>query len=160
MTELTHFDQFGQAHMVDIAAKSSTKRIAQATGSIRMSPQAFTMLDNPDNRKGDVLGVARIAAIQGAKQTANLIPLCHPLALTHIHVDFEKDESQQRLSIYVTAETIGKTGVEMEALSAVSIGLLTVYDMLKAVDKSMTIESIYLVQKQGGASGEFKRTQK
>ena len=160
MTELTHFDQFSQAHMVDIAAKSSTKRIAQATGSIRMSPQAFAMLDNPDNRKGDVLGVARIAAIQGAKQTANLIPLCHPLALTHIHVDFEKDESQQRLSIYVTAETIGKTGVEMEALSAVSIGLLTVYDMLKAVDKSMTIESIYLVQKQGGASGEFKRTQK
>ena len=160
MTELTHFDQFGQAHMVDIAAKSSTKRIAQATGSIRMSPQAFAMLDNPDNRKGDVLGVARSAAIQGAKQTANLIPLCHPLALTHSHVDLEKDESQQRLSIYVTAETIGKTGVEMEALSAVSIGLLTVYDMLKAVDKSMTIESIYLVQKQGGASGEFKRTQK
>lgn len=153
MSTLTHFDESGQAHMVDIANKQSTQRQAVATGSIYMSAAAFQWLAPNASKKGDVLSVARIAAIQGAKQTANLIPLCHPLALTHIHVDFQVQAQQHALHIEVTAQTEGKTGVEMEALAAVTTGLLTVYDMLKAVDKGMHIEDIRLLRKQGGNSG-------
>ncbi|CAI3936075.1 Molybdenum cofactor biosynthesis enzyme MoaC (MoaC) (PDB:1EKR) (PUBMED:32239579) [Commensalibacter communis] len=155
MTKLSHFDASGQAHMVDIANKDETKRTAIATGSITMSAEAFQLLEFNASRKGDVLGIARIAAIQGTKITANLIPLCHPLALTHVHVDFVKDEENHCLSIIVTTETVGKTGVEMEALSGVSAGLLTVYDMLKAIEKNMVISNIHLIQKKGGKSGEF-----
>ena len=153
MSELTHFDASGQAHMVDVAEKKATKRQAIAAGIISMSPEAFHLLGHNASKKGDVMGVARIAAIQGAKQTSSLIPLCHPLALTHVSVRFEPDESSHCLHMEVTTETIGQTGVEMEALTAVSIGLLTVYDMLKAVDKSMHIHDIHLIRKQGGKSG-------
>lgn len=153
MTKLTHFDDAGQAHMVDIAEKQETKRQAIATGTIQLSPEAFKLLGHNASKKGDVLGIARIAAIQGAKQTSTLIPLCHPLALTKVSVEFEPDEARSCLHIQVTTETVGKTGVEMEALTAVSAGLLTVYDMLKAVDKGMEIQNIRLLKKQGGKSG-------
>ncbi|AWM79880.1 cyclic pyranopterin monophosphate synthase MoaC [Gammaproteobacteria bacterium ESL0073] len=153
MTKLTHFDDAGQAHMVDIAEKQETKRQAIATGTIQLSPEAFKLLGHNASKKGDVLGIARIAAIQGAKQTSTLIPLCHPLALTKVSVEFEPDEARSCLHIQVTTETVGKTGVEMEALTAVSAGLLTVYDMLKAVDKGMEIHNIRLLKKQGGKSG-------
>ncbi|UYZ83630.1 cyclic pyranopterin monophosphate synthase MoaC [Entomomonas sp. E2T0] len=159
MTKLTHFDAAGQAHMVDIAEKQPTKRQAIATGSIQMSAEAFQLLGHNASKKGDVLGIARIAAIQGAKQTSNLIPLCHPLPLTHVSVEFNADEANSCLHLQVTAETVGKTGVEMEALNAVSIGLLTVYDMLKAVDKSMCIQSIHLLKKEGGKSGLWQATE-
>lgn len=158
MSKLTHFDEAGQAHMVDIAEKQPTKRQAIATGTIQMSPEAFKLLGHNASKKGDVLGIARIAAIQGAKQTSTLIPLCHPLALTHVSVEFQSDEVNSCLQIQVTAETVGKTGVEMEALSAVSAGLLTVYDMLKAVDKGMVIQAIQLLKKQGGKSGLWQAT--
>lgn len=153
MTKLTHFDDAGQAHMVDIAEKKETKRQAIASGTIQLSPEAFKLLGHNASKKGDVLGIARIAAIQGAKQTSTLIPLCHPLALTKVSVEFEPDEAHSCLHIQVTTETVGKTGVEMEALTAVSAGLLTVYDMLKAVDKGMEIKNIHLLKKQGGKSG-------
>ena len=153
---LTHFDERGQARMVDVSGKPVTHRRAVAGGSLRMSPQAFAALDAADSPKGDVLGVARIAAIQGAKQTAALIPLCHPLPLTHLSVEFSRDAEQSRLTIEVTAETDGKTGVEMEALTGASVGLLTVYDMLKAVDKAMVMEDIRLVSKEGGRSGKWR----
>lgn len=153
MTKLTHFDDAGQAHMVDIAEKQETKRQAIATGTIQLSPEAFKLLGHNASKKGDVLGIARIAAIQGAKQTSILIPLCHPLALTKVSVEFEPDEACSCLHIQVITETVGKTGVEMEALTAVSAGLLTVYDMLKAVDKGMKIHNIRLLKKQGGKSG-------
>lgn len=156
MSKLTHFDEAGQAHMVDVANKQATHRQAVATGVIRMSAEAFQLLGHNASKKGDVLGIARIAAIQGAKQTANLIPLCHPLPLTHLSVEFYPNEQQSLLRIEVTAETVGQTGVEMEALTAVSVGLLTVYDMLKAVDKGMSIEQIYLLKKQGGKSGVWE----
>lgn len=159
MTKLTHFDAAGQAHMVDIAEKQPTKRQAVATGSIQMSVEAFQLLGHNASKKGDVLGIARIAAIQGAKQTSNLIPLCHPLPLTHVSVEFNPDEANSCLHLQVTAETVGKTGVEMEALNAVSIGLLTVYDMLKAVDKGMCIQSIHLLKKEGGKSGLWQATE-
>jgi len=156
MNALSHFDRQGQAHMVDIAGKKITKRQALAAGSIRLSEKSFSLLKDPaDNRKGDVLAVARLAAIQGAKQTPFLIPLCHPLMLTHMNVEFTTDESSMMLHMQVKAETEGQTGVEMEALTAVSIGLLTVYDMLKAVDKSMKIMNIRLLEKHGGKSGDY-----
>ena len=152
---LTHFDQKGQAHMVDIGDKTPTKRSALATGSIYMSEQAFSQLQNTTANKGDVLAIARIAAIGASKQTSNLIPLCHPLPLTKVSVEFELHQQEQRADIFVTAETLGRTGVEMEALTATSIGLLTIYDMLKAVDKGMRIEGITLLRKEGGKSGLF-----
>ncbi len=156
---LTHFDAQGQAWMVDVGGKQATHRRAIAQGSIRLSPAAFEALHRPGDAspKGDVLGVARIAAIQGAKQTSNLIPLCHPLPLTHLSVEFRLDEANHRLTIETCAETVGKTGVEMEALTAASVGLLTVYDMLKAIDKGMEIESIALLRKEGGKSGTWER---
>ena len=157
MPELTHFDAAGQAHMVDVGGKEETKRIAVARGSIRMLPATFALIRDGQAKKGDVIGVARIAAIQGAKRTADLIPLCHPLALTRVAVDFELDEALSTVHCRVQVETLGRTGVEMEALTAVQIGLLTVYDMCKAVDRSMTIERIRLEEKSGGRSGTFRR---
>lgn len=157
---LTHFDAQGQAWMVDVGGKAATHRRAIAQGSILVSPAAFAALSEPGSGaspKGDVLGVARIAAIQGGKQTSNLIPLCHPLPLTHLSVEFELDAERHRVAIEVCAETVGKTGVEMEALTAASVGLLTVYDMLKAIDKGMEIESIALLRKEGGKSGTWER---
>ncbi|KKW67481.1 molybdenum cofactor biosynthesis protein MoaC [Lampropedia cohaerens] len=157
--KLSHFDALGQAWMVDVGHKQPSQRKAVAQGSIRLSQAAFAALQNPQEHspKGDVLGVARIAAIQGAKQTSNLIPLCHPLPLTHLSVDFALDAEQLRVQITVTAETFGKTGVEMEALTGASVGLLTIYDMLKAVDKGMVIEAIALLRKEGGKSGTWLR---
>ena len=155
--KLTHFNEDGQAHMVDVGTKDSSKRQAVVAGAIVMNQVAYDLLASGQSKKGDVLGIARIAAIQAAKQTAQLIPLCHPLALTHINVDFQLFPEARKASIEVTVETIGKTGVEMEALTAASVGLLTVYDMLKAVDKGMVIEQLQLLKKSGGKSGDFVR---
>ncbi|HEY2864011.1 MAG TPA: cyclic pyranopterin monophosphate synthase MoaC [Casimicrobiaceae bacterium] len=152
--QFTHFDAAGQAQMVDVGGKDVSKRIARAAGRILMRPETLTLIRDGTASKGDVLGVARIAAIQAAKRTAELIPLAHPLPLTHVAVDFSLDEDA--LSIEVTAETLDRTGVEMEALTAASVGLLTVYDMCKAVDRGMRIEGIHLVEKSGGRSGHFK----
>lgn len=155
--KLTHFNEDGQAHMVDVGTKDSSKRQAVVAGAIVMNQVAYDLLASGQSKKGDVLGIARIAAIQAAKQTAQLIPLCHPLALTHINVDFQLFPEARKASIEVTVETIGKTGVEMEALTAASVGLLTVYDMLKAVDKGMVIEQLQLLKKSGGKSGDYVR---
>jgi cyclic pyranopterin phosphate synthase len=149
----THFDAAGQAHMVDVAGKDASKRVARAAGRIAMQPATLALIRAGTARKGDVLGVARIAAIQAAKRTAELIPLAHPLPLTRVAVDFSFDEAA--VAIEVTAETIDRTGVEMEALTAVSIGLLTIYDMCKSGDRGMRIEAIRLLEKSGGKSGHF-----
>ena len=152
--QLTHFDPAGKAHMVDVGEKKETHRIARAGGRIRMKPETLSIVKNGNAAKGDVLGVARIAAIMGAKRTSELIPLCHPVALTRITFDFTlEDESIQ---CRVQTETVGRTGVEMEALTAVQTGLLTLYDMLKAVDRGMTITDIRLLEKSGGASGHWE----
>ncbi len=153
---LTHFDQDGQAHMVDVADKNETRRIARASGRIRMNAGTLALITTGSASKGDVLGVARIAAIQASKRTAELIPLCHPLYLTRVAVEFNLDQEQCAVECVVTAETLGRTGVEMEALTAVSIALLTIYDMCKAVDRSMTIADIRLLEKQGGRSGHWQ----
>lgn len=155
--KLTHFDHQGQAHMVDIGEKSHTKRVAIAEGKIYLSPEAFECVVQGHSKKGDILGIARIAAIQASKQTANLIPLCHPLALTRVHVEFQLNSSEYSVTTQVTAETTGQTGVEMEALCAVNVGLLTIYDMLKAVDKTMKISDVVVISKEGGRSGSYVR---
>ena len=152
---LTHFDGGGQAHMVDVGAKDETRRVARAQGHIRMAAATFALIEGGSAKKGDVLGIARIAAIQGAKRTSELIPLCHPLALTRIAADLTLDASRHRVTIEVTAETVGRTGVEMEALTAVAVGLLTIYDMCKAADRGMIIEDIRLLEKAGGKSGPW-----
>ena len=152
---LTHFDASGQAHMVDVAAKPATHRVARATGSIHMEPATLALVALGQAKKGDVIGVARIAAIQAAKRTAELIPLCHPLPLTRVAVDFELDEEASCVHCTVQAETVGATGVEMEALTAVQVGLLTVYDMCKAVDRGMVMQGIRLLEKRGGKSGHW-----
>jgi cyclic pyranopterin phosphate synthase len=152
---LTHFDAEGQAHMVDVAAKSETHRVARATGSIRMLPATLALVASGTAKKGDVLGIARIAAIQASKRTAELVPLCHPLPLTRVAVEFALDESASAVHITVQAETLGRTGVEMEALTAVQVGLLTIYDMLKAVDRGMVMGDIRLLEKRGGKSGHW-----
>ena len=157
MTKLTHFDGSGDAHMVDIGAKDITHRVAVASGRITMQPATLAMIASGKASKGDVLGVARIAAIQGAKHTAELIPLTHPLALTRIGVKFGLDRKRHAVECVVTAETRGRTGVEMEALVAVTAGLLTIYDMCKAVDRGMHIEEICLLEKKGGKSGHWVR---
>ena len=153
---LTHFDARGQAHMVDVAAKGETHRIARAAGSVFMLPATLALIESGDAGKGDVLGVARIAAIQAAKRTAELIPLCHPVALTRVGVAFAIDRERACITCEATAETVGRTGVEMEALTAVSVGLLTIYDMCKAVDRAMRLESIRLLEKRGGKSGHWQ----
>ena len=152
---LTHFDASGQAHMVDVGAKSETHRIAIATGKISMLPATLTLIQQGNNKKGDVLGIARIAAIQASKKTSDLIPLCHPIGLTRVAVDFEINTSESSITCSVTTETYGKTGVEMEALTAVSAGLLTIYDMCKAADRGMIIGDIKLLEKHGGKSGDW-----
>jgi cyclic pyranopterin phosphate synthase len=154
--ELTHFDSHGKAHMVDVVEKQETHRVAIAAGSIFMQPDTLRKIIEGSAAKGDVLGIARIAAIQGSKRTAELIPLCHPLALTRVGVEFEVDRQSNFVRCIATAETLGRTGVEMEALTAVSVGLLTIYDMCKAVDRGMRIEGIHLVEKRGGKSGYWR----
>lgn len=153
---MTHFDQNGQAHMVDVADKNETKRIAIASGSIKMNASTLALIASGTASKGDVLGVARIAAIQGSKRTSELIPLCHPLYLTHVAVEFRLDQQSNSVECTATTETLGRTGVEMEALTAVSVALLTIYDMCKAVDRGMEITQIRLLEKQGGRSGHWQ----
>ena len=152
---LTHFDAAGQAHMVDVSAKDVTHRVARATGCIRMQPATFALVAGGQAKKGDVIGIARIAAIQGAKRTADLVPLCHPLPITRVAVDFTLDEATSTVHCSAQVETLGRTGVEMEALCAVQVGLLTVYDMLKAADRGMVISDVRLLEKQGGKSGHW-----
>ena len=154
-TPLTHFDDAGQAHMVDVANKAETHRVAVATGAIRMLPATLALIASGAASKGDVIGVARIAAIQGAKRTAELIPLCHPLPITRVAVDFEIDAAAARVRCTARVETHGRTGVEMEALTAVQVGLLTVYDMCKAADRGMVIEEVRVLEKHGGKSGSW-----
>ena len=143
--------------MVDVGGKAETRRIARACGCIRMQPATLRLIQEGSAKKGDVLGVARLAAIQAAKRTPDLIPLAHPLALTRIGADFEPDSVGCGITLTVTVETLGRTGVEMEALTAVSVGLLTIYDMCKAVDRGMRIEAIRLLEKKGGQSGHYLR---
>jgi cyclic pyranopterin phosphate synthase len=153
-SHFTHFDAAGQAHMVDVADKAVTKRIARAAGRITMLPETLASIRAGTARKGDVLGIARIAAIQAAKRAAELIPLAHPLPLTHVSVDYSFEGAA--VGIEVTAETLDRTGVEMEALTAVAIGLLTIYDMCKSADRGMRIDGVRLLEKSGGKSGHFK----
>jgi len=159
MSTLTHFDAQGQAHMVDVAAKQPTHRIAVAQGRIAMLPATLALITAGNAKKGDVLGIARIAGIQGAKRTSDLIPLCHPLALTRVALDFEvlpaEGAQPAQVRCTATAETVGPTGVEMEALTAVQVALLTIYDMCKAADRGMTITDVRLLEKHGGKSGSF-----
>jgi cyclic pyranopterin phosphate synthase len=155
MTELTHFDAAGQAHMVDVGPKEATQRLAVAAGRIRMAPATFELIRSGTAAKGDVLGVARIAAIQGAKRTSELIPLCHPIALTSVAVEFTLDGAAHAVECTARVETFGRTGVEMEALTAVQIGLLTIYDMCKAVDRGMVLGDVRLLEKRGGKSGDW-----
>ncbi|WIV97760.1 MULTISPECIES: cyclic pyranopterin monophosphate synthase MoaC [Roseateles] len=152
---LTHFDAQGQAHMVDVAAKDVTHRIARARGRIVMQPATLALITSGSAKKGDVLGIARIAAIQAAKRTADLIPLCHPLPLTRVAVEFEIDAAENAVHCSAQVETLGRTGVEMEALTAVQIGLLTIYDMCKAADRGMVMGQIRVLEKQGGKSGDW-----
>ena len=152
---LTHFDAQGAAHMVDVGAKDETLRVARAAGRIVMQPETLALVRAGTARKGDVLGVARIASIQAAKRTADLIPLAHPIPITRVAAEFAAADDPPAVTLTVTVETVGRTGVEMEALTAVSVGLLTIYDMCKAADRGMRIESIRLLEKTGGKSGSF-----
>ena len=155
MSGLNHFDEKGNAVMVDVSEKSETKRVAVAKGSIKVSKEIMNLIKTGNIKKGDVLGVSRVAGIMASKQTSNLIPMCHPLIINGANIDFELDEENSRVIIYGSVKTTGKTGVEMEALTAVSVAALTIYDMCKAVDKRMVIENIHLVSKTGGKNGEF-----
>ena len=156
MNKLTHFDESGQAHMVNVGDKAATHRIAIATGKISMLPETFEMVKAGNHKKGDVLGIARIAGIQASKKTADLIPLCHPLALTHVSLEFQTNAKDNSITCQVKAETTGPTGVEMEALTAVQVALLTIYDMCKAVDRGMVMGDVKLLEKSGGKSGKWK----
>ena len=158
MAEFTHFNTAGEAHMVDVGDKAVTHRIALAEGSIKMLPETLAMILRGGHKKGDVLGIARIAGIMAAKKTADLIPLCHPLALTKVHIDLTPDSPSNSIHCASRVETKGQTGVEMEALCATQIALLTIYDMCKAVDRGMTINQVRLVQKSGGKSGHWERS--
>nr|WP_315429053.1 cyclic pyranopterin monophosphate synthase MoaC [uncultured Albidiferax sp.] len=155
MTTLTHFDDHGQAHMVDVAAKAHTHRTAVATGRIDMLHATLALIESGSAKKGDVLGIARIAGIQAAKKTSDLVPLCHPLALTRVAVDFATVAEPPSVQCTATVETVGPTGVEMEALCAVQVALLTIYDMCKAVDRGMAMQGVRVVEKHGGKSGSF-----
>ena len=152
---MTHFDAEGRAHMVDVSAKGETHRVARAAGRIVMLASTLEQIASGSAKKGDVLGVAQVAAIQASKRTAELIPLCHPISLTRVAVQFELDRATSSVRCLATAETTGRTGVEMEALTAVSVGLLTIYDMCKSVDRGMRIEAIGLLEKLGGKSGHW-----
>jgi len=155
--QLTHFDRKGSAHMVDVGAKDETQRIAVASGRIAMRPATFRMVVEGSAAKGDVLGVARIAAIGAAKRTSELVPLAHPIAITRVAADFGFDAARSEITLTATVECRGRTGVEMEALTAAAVGLLTIYDMAKAVDRGMVIRDIRLEEKRGGKSGIFQR---
>ena len=157
MKKLTHFDSRGSVHMVDVGAKPSTHRVAVASGRILMRPATLRVIAAGTAKKGDVLGVARLAAIQAAKRTAHLIPLAHPLALSRVAVDFERTRRPAAVRIRVRVECRGPTGVEMEALTAAAVGLLTIYDMVKAADRGMTLSDVRLEEKSGGRSGVFRR---
>ncbi|MFC4159537.1 cyclic pyranopterin monophosphate synthase MoaC [Chitinimonas lacunae] len=152
---LTHFDARGDAHMVDVSAKPETHRIGVAAGQITMQPETLAMIRDGAHRKGDVFGVARLAGIMAAKRTGELIPLCHPLPLTRVTVEFMVDEAANAVCCRATTETVGRTGVEMEALTAATVALLTIYDMCKAVDRAMTISEVRLLEKHGGKSGSW-----
>ena len=152
---LTHFDAQGQAHMVDVGAKASTHRVAVAEGRITMQPATLALIESGTAKKGDVLGVARLAGIMAAKKTSDLIPLCHPIALTRVAVEFTVEAADHSVLCTATAECTGQTGVEMEALTAASVALLTIYDMCKAVDRGMVIRAVRLIEKRGGKSGDF-----
>jgi cyclic pyranopterin phosphate synthase len=157
MSDLTHFNQAGEAHMVDVGDKSVTKRVATAEGEIRMLDDTLNLIQQGNHKKGDVLGIARIAGIMAAKRTSDLIPLCHPLALTKVTVDFKVDEQAATVQCIAQVATSGQTGVEMEALTAVQVSLLTIYDMCKAVDRGMVMSNIRLLEKAGGKSGHWVR---
>ena len=159
MSELTHFDEQGRARMVDVGAKPETHQVALARDEVRMRPETLRLILEGRAEKGDVLGVARVAAIMGAKQTAALVPMCHQLLLTSVTVEFEPDLERSALGIAVQVETRGQTGVEMEALTGVSVAALTVYDMVKAVDRGMVIADIRLEEKRGGRSGAWRRAE-
>jgi len=156
MSELTHFNQAGEAHMVDVGDKASSRRQARASGNIRMQAETLQLIEAGGHKKGDVLGIARIAAIMATKRTAELIPLCHPIALTHVEVTFSIDAANRTVQCEVTTETHGQTGVEMEALTGVQVALLTIYDMCKAVDRGMVMSAIGLREKSGGKSGHWQ----
>jgi cyclic pyranopterin monophosphate synthase len=155
MSSLTHFDAHGSAHMVDVSGKAATHRVAVASGRIEMRPETLALVETGTAKKGDVLGVARIAGIQGAKKTSELIPLCHPIALTRVAVEFAIVRDANAVDCTATVEALGPTGVEMEALTAVQVALLTIYDMCKAVDRGMTITGVRVREKHGGKSGSF-----
>jgi cyclic pyranopterin phosphate synthase len=155
MNKLTHFDTSGQAHMVNVGDKPNTHRVAVASGKITMLPATFEMVEAGNHKKGDVLGIARIAGIQASKKTSDLIPLCHPLALTHVSLEFKLNKADSSINCQVRAETTGPTGVEMEALTAVQVALLTIYDMCKAVDRGMVMGDVKLLEKSGGKSGAW-----
>jgi cyclic pyranopterin phosphate synthase len=157
MSDLTHFDDAGHAHMVDVGGKGETHRTAVAEGWIRMQPETLALILAGGHKKGDVLGIARVAGIMGAKRTAELVPLCHPIALTRVAVDLQPQKADSTVYCRALAETRGRTGVEMEALCAVQVSLLTIYDMCKAVDRGMAIESVRLLEKTGGKSGDWLR---
>jgi cyclic pyranopterin monophosphate synthase len=157
MPELTHFNAAGEAHMVDVGAKAVTRRVAVAEGLIRMRPETLALIEGGGHKKGDVLGIARVAGIMGAKRTADLVPLCHPLSLTRVEIALTVSPDDSAVYSRARVETRGQTGVEMEALCAVQISLLTLYDMCKAVDRGMTIESVRLLEKTGGKSGRWSR---
>jgi cyclic pyranopterin phosphate synthase len=156
MSKLTHFNQAGEAHMVDIGDKNASARRAVAGGRIVMQAETLALIEQGGHKKGDVLGVARVAGIMATKRTAELVPMCHPLALTHVAVDFEIDTDGSAIDCRVSAETTGQTGVEMEALTGVQVALLTIYDMCKAVDRGMVIGEVRLLEKSGGKSGHWK----
>ena len=156
MNKLTHFDDSGQAHMVNVGNKLNTHRIAVASGRISMQAETLQMITAGSHKKGDVLGIARISGIQASKKTSDLIPLCHPLALTHVSLEFKIDPKKNNINCTVRTETNGPTGVEMEALTSVQVALLTIYDMCKAVDRGMVMSDIKLLEKSGGKSGEWK----
>jgi len=157
MSKLTHFNEKGAVHMVDVGDKDITHRIAVAGGSINMESETLALIKEGGHKKGDVLGIARTAGIMGAKKTSELVPLCHPLSLTHVNIELTIDEDKKSVRCECRAETDGKTGVEMEALTAVQVTLLTIYDMCKAIDRGMIISDIKLLEKSGGKSGEWKR---
>ncbi|MCH9699396.1 MAG: cyclic pyranopterin monophosphate synthase MoaC [Gammaproteobacteria bacterium] len=157
MSELTHFNENGAAHMVDIGNKAISERIAIAEGSIHMEPTTLSLIQQGGHKKGDVLGIARIAGIMAAKRTADLIPLCHPLSLSHVTIEFIPKPNHQRIHCQTTVKTTGRTGVEIEALNATQVALLTIYDMCKAIDRGMVIESVRLNEKSGGQSGHWIR---
>lgn len=157
MSKLTHFNQSGEAHMVDVGDKQDTQRVAVTEGRIRMLPETLALIERGDHKKGDVLGIARVAGIMAAKKTADLVPLCHPLALTHVSIELTSNAESNSVYCISTVKTRGQTGVEMEALCATQVALLTIYDMCKAVDRGMSIEQVRLLEKAGGKSGHWQR---